>query len=750
MTVESIVTLKVLVAPVYSYVSLAANIPLVHDIVISNMGSAPLEDLTLALSGSSELFEPWKCDLPAIGAGRSVVISNPQIVVNRVSLLVVDLAEAAHLTTVLRWHDSPLSETVHHTQVLPANQWLGGRGPPELLAAHVNPSDDLAIKVKEKANRLLLGAGTDGSLLGYDYADRSRVVQETSAIWTSMRSLRPGLAPLPTGYAQSGGIVATPNELLVPGRGNPIDAALFLAGVLECSNLNPVVILQESRVLVAVWLVRKTFETSFVDDVQRVVGAIDCGQLVVLDCARMSASMDGEFIDVLEADGQSIDASDFLYAVDVSRARSTGVSPKPAPMSPNAAASGNPRFGSVRLSETPSAPPSGAEWLAPADRKAKTAFELYRRDLLNLTRNNKLLDCQPRSDVIPIGERDLTSVLAGLLSDMGFKSSPAEASRGSVTEAPASPFAVVGPPASETAPTYLEVSAGTTFGRSGTKLLSAALGFVLFSLPGTPGQVLKIPLILKPLRVQRGEDGTGARLIGLEEPPRLNPYLIELLDRRFDIDLSPIDVDLERVVRADGLGQVLKRIRTRLARTSSLEVIEEAVVSSFDLSSFDLWRDLEGVSAMAADNPLLHSLMAHAETSARDPTPPHDAERDRSAPLFPPPLPADSSQAHAIAATYAGENFVLAASPGTGRTRTIANMIATTIGAGRTVLFVGRPEALRGGVRQARAGRFVQFLPVARVLSYGPRKPCPPSGAYATARRRHQPHHDAVAGRQAQ
>ena len=153
MTVESIVTLKVLVAPVYSYVSLAANIPLVHDIVISNMGSAPLEDLTLALSGSSELFEPWKCDLPAIGAGRSVVISNPQIVVNRVSLLVVDLADAAHLTSVLRWHDSPLSETVHHTQVLPANQWLGGRGPPELLAAHVNPSDDLAIKVKKTWRR---------------------------------------------------------------------------------------------------------------------------------------------------------------------------------------------------------------------------------------------------------------------------------------------------------------------------------------------------------------------------------------------------------------------------------------------------------------------------------------------------------------------------------------------------------------------------------------------------------------------
>lgn len=57
------------------------------------------------------------------------------------------------------------------------------------------------------------------------------------------------------------------------------------------------------------------------------------------------------------------------------------------------------------------------------------------------------------------------------------------------------------------------------------------------------------------------------------------------------------------------------------------------------------------------------------------------------------PLSADSSQLAAIAAAAGGESFVLHGPPGTGKSQTIANMIANALGQGKTVLFVAEKMA---------------------------------------------------------
>src|SRR3546814_1508377 len=57
------------------------------------------------------------------------------------------------------------------------------------------------------------------------------------------------------------------------------------------------------------------------------------------------------------------------------------------------------------------------------------------------------------------------------------------------------------------------------------------------------------------------------------------------------------------------------------------------------------------------------------------------------------PLPADSSQIVAVHASAQGGDFVLEGPPGTGKSQTIANIIAHNLGLGRRVLFVSEKMA---------------------------------------------------------
>ncbi|KZS74440.1 hypothetical protein A4G29_03445 [Mycobacterium kansasii] len=57
------------------------------------------------------------------------------------------------------------------------------------------------------------------------------------------------------------------------------------------------------------------------------------------------------------------------------------------------------------------------------------------------------------------------------------------------------------------------------------------------------------------------------------------------------------------------------------------------------------------------------------------------------------PVPADSSQLHAMAEAAAGRTFVLEGPPGTGKSQTITNVLAHAMSAGRRVLFVAEKRA---------------------------------------------------------
>src|SRR4029077_12279343 len=88
------------------------------------------------------------------------------------------------------------------------------------------------------------------------------------------------------------------------------------------------------------------------------------------------------------------------------------------------------------------------------------------------------------------------------------------------------------------------------------------------------------------------------------------------------------------------------------------------------------------------------------------PAPPGDLPRPEDLDERVPPedavhiLDADSSQQAAIEAVKRGANLVLDGPPGTGKSQTIANLIAEYLAAGKTVLFVSEKAAALEVVRR--------------------------------------------------
>src|SRR6202020_617319 len=74
-------------------------------------------------------------------------------------------------------------------------------------------------------------------------------------------------------------------------------------------------------------------------------------------------------------------------------------------------------------------------------------------------------------------------------------------------------------------------------------------------------------------------------------------------------------------------------------------------------------------------------------------------------------LDADSSQRNAIDSVVAGRSLVIHGPPGTGKSQTIANLIAAMVARGRKVLFVAEKRAAIDGVLSPRAARVPARLP---------------------------------------
>jgi Mrp family chromosome partitioning ATPase len=220
-----------------------------------------------------------------------------------------------------------------------------------------------------------------------------------------------------------------------------------------------------------------------------------------------------------------------------------------------------------------------------------------------------------------------------------------------------------------------------------------AVGMATWQVPGASrppcAPVLLRSCVLKP---------TGAAQqdfdIDLGEVVELNPVLEQYLRSEQGIELDP-DALEEMATVTNGfdprpvfaaLGRICERI-------PGFEIAPRLVLGTFSYAKLPMVADLAAqleslanhdvVAALAGDPTALRAV----RTAVRDAPPDTDPAREHLV------LDADSSQQAVIDAVRSGANLVIKGPPGTGKSQTIANLIASLASEGKRTLFVAEKRA---------------------------------------------------------
>jgi hypothetical protein len=255
----------------------------------------------------------------------------------------------------------------------------------------------------------------------------------------------------------------------------------------------------------------------------------------------------------------------------------------------------------------------------------------------------------------------------------------------------------------------------------GITLQTSALNPAADTAKGIRSPLILIPVTLTPKNRFR----EFSLSLDPTSPITPNFSLIEKLRRDYGITLDSL-ANLEEDESGIDVSKALDGIR-QVIKANNLEgfrVDEGAVLGFFNFSTYRLWKDLIDNWRLLSKAPLFRHLLHSPHkpfnpkpaTDSADPTPSDNRENpatesvedvdtalvddavsdiDLDALMGELPIPADASQARAVARASRGETFVLQGPPGTGKSQTITNMLAHGLKQGQRILFVAqKKEAL--------------------------------------------------------
>jgi len=709
---------QVSVAHKLGFTSHQNAVPLLREIVLHNESDQTFQNLTLQLQTSPAVLEAKQWKIDRLLPNSSLDIRERDVKLNAEWLSELTESVVCEVTISLRQGEEDLFTAHYPLEALAKNEW-GGDGMVELLPSFIMPNDPAIDRILKATSDVLRSAGKNEGLDGYESKSRTRVWEIASALWTAICNLNISYALPPASFERNGQKIRTPGAIVEGKVATCLDTTLLFASALEQLGLNSLVFLTEGHAFVGLWLQPQEFAQLVTEDVSAVRKRIDLKEMVVFETTLATKAHPASFTQASEEALQHFTEDKFHAAIDTRRARMQKIRPLALGTSAVSGDRDSEQIISHGFEDAPLLPSFDLDVETSEDKESASRLVQWQRKLLDLTTRNRLLHLPESAkgiklvcsnpgyleDKLAEGKRLRIVSLPDL--EMGIRD--AELYQQQTHENLQDEFVQLalerGEVVSSLEKERLESTLIDLYRKSksdleegGANTLFLAVGFLKWKKSADDPKCYSAPLILLPIQLDRRSALSGVTMRLLEEEPRFNLTLLELLRNDFALTITGLDGELPTDESGIDVDGIWNQVRRAVRDIPGFEVTRDVVIGTFSFAKYLMWKDLIDRSPQLMDSPLVKYLIERGkenvvlEKSGEVISVDELDNAVNTQDLFL-PLPADSSQIAAVVASAKGRDFVLDGPPGTGKSQTIANMIAHNLALGRRVLFVAEKKA---------------------------------------------------------
>jgi very-short-patch-repair endonuclease len=700
-------------------------VPFIRELSIVNEREEPLRDVVLTLTSEPAFLTTRAWKLEEVGASQTYRLTDLDVDLDGALLATLTEAQGARAVFSLTAGGAEIARTQVPIELLARNQWGGIGHMPDLVAAFVQPNDPAVDRILKKAAEILREHGKSPALDGYSQGPK-HAWELASAVWAAVAALGLDYALPPASFEVAGQKVRSPGQIVDAGLATCMETTLLLCAALEQCGLNPLIVFTRGHAFAGVWLKDEQFSTVLVDDVTSLRKRVKLKELVLFETTLACQRPAPGFGHAAERGARQVSEAEedqYELAVDLRRARLQRVRPL---ASETAAPVAKQVDESVDADLAPvfeDAPDLPDEAIIPQETEAPqgptSRLDRWQRKLLDLSLRNSLLNFKATKRAIKLDAPDpggLEDMLADgktirlrprpdLMDGRDERSSTIHESRTreDVRRAHALDALARGEVLAELKQEDLDSrlvdlyrTARATLQEGGANTLFLALGFLSWTRDDKDDKRYRAPLILIPVTLHRKSVRSGFSLTLHDDEPRFNPTLLEMLRQDFKLAIPVVEGELPKDDSGLDVAGIWRAVGEAVKDVRGWEVTEDVVLATFSFAKYLMWKDLVDRTDHLKQNPVVRHLIE----TPRDPYPsdlrfpdPRTLDAAHAPQQTFCPLPADSSQLSAVMAAAKGKDFVLVGPPGTGKSQTIANLIAQCLAEQKTVLFVSEKIA---------------------------------------------------------
>ncbi|WP_418214628.1 DUF3320 domain-containing protein [Bacteroides difficilis] len=694
---------------------------IIHQLSIENTTPAPLKDIQVQITTEPTFGNAAPIAVAQIPPNESICLSSFNLTLSANYFTQLTERLSGNLKIEITSEAESVFCQTYPIDILAYDQWGGLNVLPEMLAAFITPNHTAIVPIIKRAASIL-GQWTDNpSLDEYQSRTPDRVRKQMAAIYTAITEQQIIYSTIPASFEEYGQRVRLADSVMAQKLGTCLDMALLYASCLEAIGLNALIIITQGHAFAGAWLVPETFPDPTIDDVslltKRTAEGIYDITLVETTCMNMGHSSDFDDA-VKKANGKLTDGNSFILAIDVKRARHSGIRPIPQRILHGQVWEVEEKETDIQRSAVHATPQS----INPYDLSGNetqtviTKQLLWERRLLDLSLRNNLLNIRITKNTLQLIPANLSCLEDALADGEEFRilHRPAD------WESPAMDFGIyssipesdpmVGFINSELsqkrlrfylpendlgkALTHLYRSSRTSIEENGANTLYLALGLLKWYETPSSERPRYAPILLLPVEIIRKSAAKGYVIRSREEETMMNITLLEMLRQNFGIAISGLD-PLPTDESGVNVKLIYSIIRNSIKNQRKWDVEEQAILGIFSFNKFIMWNDIHNNANKLVQNKIVSSLINgkiewEAATEEIDAT---DMDKQVSPADIVLPIIADSSQLEAIYEAVHDKTFILHGPPGTGKSQTITNIIANALYKGKRVLFVAEKMA---------------------------------------------------------